>query len=429
VSASDNNVLVHVDRVSKRFCRSLRRSLWYGVQDIAHELSPFSRDGHYSIPSLRKDEFWAVSDVSFELRRGECLGLIGRNGAGKTTLLKMLNGLIKPDAGRIEMRGRVGALIALGAGFNPVLTGRENIYVNGSILGMSKKEITCRLDEIVEFAEISAFIDTPVQSYSSGMQVRLGFAIAAKLIKPDILFLDEVLAVGDLPFRVKCLNAVAELTQEAAVVFVSHSMPQVARICSNAMLLEHGAIRYSGNDVAHAIDLYLQEFEGGIAREVSNGQARLVSAEIIDEEGNRRTDTRVAYGARLTIRTEIAIEADISPVRINATLWNQEMRPVAELVKKDGANLTIDTTKGELLTCAFSLPAVHLSPGMYSLAIVIGHPTTQNILLRRDNALSFQVKTHKPCWADLLLPCDVLVTRARRDHDRRTYERVLVSST
>src|SRR5438034_3103829 len=420
-----DDVLVRVEGVSKKFCRSLKKSLWYGLRDMAAEAVGGSRNHD----RLRPDEFWAVNNVSFELRRGECLGLIGRNGAGKTTLLKMLNGLIKPDGGRIEMHGRVGALIALGAGFNPILTGRENIYVNGAVLGMSKKEITCKLDEIVEFAEIADSIDTPVQSYSSGMQVRLGFAIAAKLIKPDILFLDEVLAVGDLPFRVKCLNTVAELIQEAAVVFVSHSMPQVARISSNAMLLEHGAIRYSGNDVAHAIDLYLQEFESGIAREVSNGQARLVSAEIIDEEGNRRTDTRVAYGARLTIRTEIAIEADISPVRISATLWNQEMRPVAELVKKDGTNLTIDTTKGDLLTCAFSLPAVHLSPGMYSLAIVISHPTTQNILLRRDNALSFQVKTHKPCWADLLLPCDVLVTPARRDHDRRTYERVLVSST
>jgi lipopolysaccharide transport system ATP-binding protein len=429
VSMSENDLLVRVENVSKRFCRNLRRSLWYGIQDIAGEFNPLARNGDSSELPLRKHEFWAVEGVSLELRRGECLGLIGKNGAGKTTLLKMLNGLIKPDSGRIEMHGRVGALIALGAGFNPVLTGRENIYVNGSILGLSKKEITRKLDEIVEFAEVSAFIDTPVQSYSSGMQVRLGFAIAAKLIKPDILFLDEVLAVGDLPFRVKCLNAVAELTQEAAVVFVSHSMPQVARICSNAMLLEHGTIRYSGNDVTHAIDLYLQEFKGGIAREVSNGQARLVSAEIVDEQGNRRTDTQVGYGARLTIRTEIAIEADISPVRITATLWNQEMRPVAELVKKDGTNLIIDTTKGDLLTCTLSVPAVHLSPGIYSLTIIIGHPTTQNIVLRTDNVLSFQVKTHKPCWADILLPCDVLVTPVRQDYDRRTYERVFVSAT
>src|SRR5215471_12440095 len=155
----NSDVLVRVDRVSKKFCRSLKRSLWYGVTDTAADLL-----GGRSSDQLRTDEFWAVDNVSFELARGECLGLIGRNGAGKTTLLKMLNGLIKPDTGRIEMAGRVGALISLGAGFNPVLTGRENIYVNGSVLGLSTKEIDSKLPEIVEFAEVRDFIDTPVQS-------------------------------------------------------------------------------------------------------------------------------------------------------------------------------------------------------------------------------------------------------------------------
>jgi lipopolysaccharide transport system ATP-binding protein len=164
----DDDVLVRVENVSKKFCKSLKRSLWYGVKDIATELNPFGRvsDGlrvtsdergegekHLSVceAELRKDEFWAVKDVSFELRRGECLGLIGHNGAGKSTLLKMLNGIIKPDHGRIEMRGRVSALIELGAGFNPVLTGRENIYNKGAILGFTKKEIDEKFDEIVEF--------------------------------------------------------------------------------------------------------------------------------------------------------------------------------------------------------------------------------------------------------------------------------------
>ena len=161
-------------------------------------------------PPLRDGEFWAVNDVSFELRRGECLGLIGHNGAGKTTLLKMLNGLIKPDAGSITIRGRVGALIALGAGFNPILTGRENIYINGSVLGLSKKEIDGKIDEIIDFAEIGEFIDSPVQNYSSGMSVRLGFSIASSL-SPDVLILDEVLAVGDIGFVIKCLNRVRQL--------------------------------------------------------------------------------------------------------------------------------------------------------------------------------------------------------------------------
>jgi len=165
------DVLVQAAGVRKKFCRSFKRSLWYGLQDMASEVLG-RQAGH---ECLRPDEFWAVDDVSFELRRGECLGLIGHNGAGKTTLLKMLNGLIRPDQGRISMRGRVGALIALGAGFNPILTGRENIYVNGSVLGLTKAEIDAQIDEIIDVAEMRDFIDAPVQSYSSGMAVRLGF--------------------------------------------------------------------------------------------------------------------------------------------------------------------------------------------------------------------------------------------------------------
>jgi lipopolysaccharide transport system ATP-binding protein len=244
---SSADLLVKVDGVSKKFCRSLKRSLWYGVQDVAAELNPFarSRDEKERSEELREGEFWAVNDVSFELRRGECLGLIGRNGAGKTTLLKMLNGLIKPDRGHIEMRGRVGALIALGAGFNPILTGRENIYVNASVLGLAKGEINEKIDEIIDFAEIRDFIDAPVQSYSSGMQVRLGFAVATALA-PDVLILDEVLAVGDAAFRAKCYNRIVSLRKNAAVIFVTHSMEQVGRICDHSLLMSKGTAVYQG---------------------------------------------------------------------------------------------------------------------------------------------------------------------------------------
>lgn len=230
----DDEVLVRVENVSKKFCRSLKRSLWYGVQDAAIELT-----GRKSDHALRKDEFWAVKDVSFELRRGECLGLIGPNGAGKSTLLKMLNGLIKPNEGSITITGNVNALIALGAGFNPILTGRENIYVNASILGLSKVEIDAQIDEIIAFSEIEEFIDSPVQSYSSGMQVRLGFSIATAL-SPDILLLDEVLAVGDAKFRAKCYRRISELRRKAAIIFVSHHMEHVARICETSLVLNKG---------------------------------------------------------------------------------------------------------------------------------------------------------------------------------------------
>ena len=292
---SDSEILVKVEGISKKFCRSLKKSLWYGMQDIARELNPFMRtaesrkqkadtseqkaenrehksedsganakfrpsDLNFANDTLRSGEFWAVNDVAFELRRGECLCLIGRNGAGKTTLLRMLNGLIKPDAGRIEMRGRVGALIALGAGFNPILTGRENIYVNGSVLGLTKREIDEKVEDIIDFADIRDFIDTPVQSYSSGMQVRLGFAVATAL-EPDVLLLDEVLAVGDAAFRNKCYRRIVSLRKRAAVIFVTHNMEQVARICDRALVLSKGTVTCRGG-VAEGIAAYERLNEG-----------------------------------------------------------------------------------------------------------------------------------------------------------------------
>ena len=254
---SDAEPLVRVQGVSKKFCLSLKKSLLYGLQDIGNELLGRRHGGN---GTLRPKEFWAVHDVGFELRRGECLGLIGRNGAGKTTLLKMLNGLIKPDEGRIEMRGRVGALIALGAGFNPILTGRENIYVNASVLGLTRREIDAKMEEIIDFAEIGDFMDTPVQNYSSGMAVRLGFAVASSL-DPDILLVDEVLAVGDLGFRYKCFRRISELMDRAAVIFVSHDMASVARLSHRIMLLGQGQVQMLSDDCPAVIQRYNSLFK------------------------------------------------------------------------------------------------------------------------------------------------------------------------
>lgn len=263
-SKEGGEVLVRVANVRKKFCRSLKKSLWYGVKDIAHELNPFARQASgadpLQVPELREDEFWAVNDVSFELRRGECLGLIGHNGAGKTTLLKMLNGLIKPDAGQIEMRGRVGALIALGAGFNPILTGRENIYVNGSVLGLTKEEIDAKMESIIEFSEIRDFIDSPVQTYSSGMAVRLGFAIAAKT-EPDVLLLDEVLAVGDVGFQAKCFNTIAAFREQGvAFILVSHNMHQISRYADKILYMQKGATKHCG-DRDEGIRQFLEDMQ------------------------------------------------------------------------------------------------------------------------------------------------------------------------
>src|SRR5215468_10646621 len=237
-----SDVLIKVDHVQKKFCRSLKKSLWYGVQDICSEFVPLGTSKSRN-NELRAGEFLAVDDTSFAVRRGECLGLIGHNGAGKTTLLKMLSGLIKPDRGRIEMRGRVGALIALGAGFNPILTRRENIYVNATILGLRQKEIDAKLEDIIDFADIGDFIDTPAQSYSSGMQVRLGFAIATA-IEPEILLLDEVLAVGDMSFRAKCYNRIGRLQKNAATILVTHDMSYLSTVCNRILFMSHGKGTY-----------------------------------------------------------------------------------------------------------------------------------------------------------------------------------------
>jgi lipopolysaccharide transport system ATP-binding protein len=232
-----NSVIV-AEGLSKKFCRTFKRSLWYGVRDIGSELTGSRRKN----VRLRKDEFWALKDFNFELKQGELIGLIGPNGSGKTTLLRLLSGLIRPDQGEVTIRGEIRSLIALGAGFNPVLTGRENIYVNGAVLGLGKKKIDGLLDEIAEFSELKSFMDMPVQSYSSGMMVRLGFSIAVHM-KPDILLVDEVLAVGDATFRRKARRKMIELLHSGiSVIFVSHNMPLVSSLTSRCIYLDKGGV-------------------------------------------------------------------------------------------------------------------------------------------------------------------------------------------
>lgn len=247
--------LIMVDNLGKKFCRSLKRSLWYGVRDVASELTGQGRKTR----ELRKGEFWAVKDISFSVKRGETIGLIGRNGAGKTTLLRMLNGLIKPDRGTIQISGRMQALIALGAGFNPILTGRENIYVNASVLGIPKKEIDKKMDKIVAFSGIEEFMDTPVQNFSSGMTVRLGFSVAAHL-DPDILLVDEVLAVGDEGFQSKCMNKIGELKKNGtAILLVSHNMHTISTYSSRVILLNKGGME-SFDHTSKGIEAYRRLF-------------------------------------------------------------------------------------------------------------------------------------------------------------------------
>ncbi len=243
---------IRAQGVSKKFGLTLRQSMKYGLRDIGGKL--LGRQSHSG--ELREGEFWAVKDVGFELFSGEALGIMGVNGCGKTTLLRILNGVYAPDAGRVQMRGRVGALIAAGAGFAPMLSGRENVYVNGALLGLSTEEIDGLMDEIVAFAELGQFIDLPIKNYSSGMYVRLGFAVAA-LSSPDILLMDEVLAVGDLNFQKKCFDYILKLKRQGtAIILVSHSPGAIWAICDRGFFMDKGGVLVDGpvEDIIRAYD-------------------------------------------------------------------------------------------------------------------------------------------------------------------------------
>jgi lipopolysaccharide transport system ATP-binding protein len=394
----ENEVLIKVSGLSKKFCRSIKRSLWYGTKDM---LSAFSSS--VSEKTLRQDEFWALKDISFEVRRGECLGLIGHNGAGKSTLLKLLNGLIRPDAGSIEMRGRVGALIELGAGFSPLLSGRENVYINGSILGLSRDEIDEKYEEIVEFAELADFMDTPIQNYSSGMKVRLGFAIAAQ-VNPDILLIDEVLAVGDMGFTLKCFNQMDKLLKNTAIILVSHSIPQVARMATNLCVLEKGKSMFFGKDVAEGINLYYSKFGNKILNVESNSKAVLEKIWIEREDGIEETINEnfiVPSGMSINVFLKIKTYIEIKSPEIYIAFYDREQRNFAE-VNNFPLNLTDKSLKpNDEKVYQLQFGPMNLAQGLFSITVALGENDISNRenIFRIQSAIYFQVTNAHHGWA------------------------------
>jgi len=317
----EQDILLSVKNVSKKFCSSLKHTMLYGMQDIAQTALKLPTHSE----NLRPGEFWAVRDVCFELKKGECLGIIGPNGAGKTTLLKMLNGIFMPDVGSIEIRGRVGALIQLGAGFHPLLSGRENIYVNAAIMGMSKTEIDGKFDSIVTFAGIGNFLDSPVKYYSSGMYVRLGFAVAAHM-DPDVVLLDEVLAVGDIEFQEKCVRYMGKIcSSQKAVVVVSHSLYRVEVLCNRVLWLESGKVQILG-DTKEVIHAYLAAQEEKREKGVLDGSnvhdqaypIKIKKVELLDLKG--RVKEKFAFGEGMLVRiyceTKKRVEAPLFNLRV-----------------------------------------------------------------------------------------------------------------
>ena len=406
-SRAEDEVLVRVEGVSKKFCRSLKRSLWYGLCDIAGELSPFGRNPQPGSREaedgdLRDGEFYAVRDVSFQLRRGECLGIIGHNGAGKTTLLKILNGLIKPDTGRIEMNGRVGALIALGAGFNPILTGRENIYINGAVLGLRKAEVEQKIDEIIEFAEIREFIDMPVQSYSSGMAVRLGFSVASAL-RPDVLILDEVLAVGDIRFVVKCLNRLRSLVSRAAVILVSHNMQAVSGICSRVLLMDHGTVVADSPEPSRAIDLYHAAIEPAVTT-AGTGGVDILGSQLEGEALQRDRDKAVypqGTPGALLVAFEVRPGFGVAELQVNITDESGVPVVAVPVLDHNGAVRLFPEGKHEL---AIAFGSLELNAGSYCCTAVFRSPPDSRVLNRTEGLSAFLVSAPRSYGARIVRP-------------------------
>lgn len=300
-----DNYAIRVKNISKQYKITTTKYRHDTIRDLMVETikSAFGRNGR---PSAGEDSFWALKDVSFEVKRGEIVGMIGRNGAGKSTLLKVLSRITEPTEGYAEILGRVGSLLEVGTGFHSELTGRENIFLNGAIIGMRKEEIRRQFDAIVDFSEIGKFIDTPVKRYSSGMYVRLAFAVAAHL-KPEILMLDEVLSVGDLEFQRKCMTHAKNLQKSnATVLFVSHNMFAVRDLCTRVIYLSGGRIR-SDDKTEKVISLYERESALGTEMRVNSGRIKqaqqpiqIRNIEIFDNDGKVRTVFE--YGERMRVR-------------------------------------------------------------------------------------------------------------------------------
>ncbi|MEP2171030.1 ABC transporter ATP-binding protein [Polaribacter sp.] len=370
---TDNEVLVQVEGLSKKFCKELKTSLWYGVKDLLTGVR-----GSVNESILRPKEFWAVKDINFELRRGECLGLIGHNGAGKSTLLKILNGLINPDAGSVTIKGRVGALIELGAGFNPILSGRENIYNNGAILGFSRKEIDAKLDKIIAFAELEEFIDMPVQHYSSGMKVRLGFAVAAQM-EPDVLIIDEVLAVGDLGFRMKCLTRIGEMLKTTAVIFVSHSMPQVSRIANRILLMGKGEALVNSNNVSEGIEKYFQLFKNGDKITGGNGLIEIKAFNILDEKLNNINAEKdfvlLNHNCKYVFQLKLEVKKQVKNYFVNYSFIDKETKQVANFYSVFSDS--IFSNKGEVVISG-EIENFILGQGTYNIGVAVNEIKENN---------------------------------------------------
>jgi lipopolysaccharide transport system ATP-binding protein len=342
-------------------------------------------------------DFWALKEVSFEIKRGDVLGIIGKNGAGKSTLLKVLSQITKPSSGKIEINGRIASLLEVGTGFHPELTGRENIYLNGTILGMTRKEVKEKFDEIVEFSGVQKFIDTPVKHYSSGMYVRLAFAVAAHL-EPEILIIDEVLAVGDAEFQKKCMGKMKEVAGKGrTVLFVSHNLSAVASLCNKGIVLNQGSLEFTGS-ASEAINFYhamTKKQQLAVNTDLENEHIKVNSFSIEPLEGDLIT---VASG----IRFELHFENKRPNETIDSTI---ELRTIDDTIVFHRGTFIDESKASKIGSYKVSgvIEANTLNAGSYHFNLIFGLNSTY-LLLHCPEILSFDVENSEDENGFKLLP-------------------------
>ena len=392
--ANNSDNILEVNGVSKVFCRNLKRAMRYGMYDLGKEV--IGRGADRADGELRHGEFYSVRNADFHIGPGECVALIGPNGAGKSTMLKMINGLIKPDRGEIRIKGKIGALIELGTGFNPILSGRENVYINAAVLGMSKREVDEVFDEIVDFAELHDVMEAPVKTYSSGMRIRLGFSVAANL-RPQLLLIDEVLAVGDVGFRMKCFKHLRTLVSNGvSIILVTHAIGMLQRVATRSVVFNRGRIVHDGElDAGCAVyeeilgaseRVRTERLQAGTSRE-----AEISEVAVVNTSGVAQTEFET--GDSLTLEILLKSKKKIENARVIVALNSPSIGTVSSVsTTYQEVRFDVDPAihpNGRMISLSFK--ALPLLLGAYHFNISLFGPETTEFFHRRSGCGNFRI--------------------------------------
>jgi lipopolysaccharide transport system ATP-binding protein len=363
-----SDTVIRVENLGKKYVLGYKQERYTSLRDVIANRSKalFNPSQSKSKIQSNRDEFWALKDLSFEIKQGETVGIIGRNGAGKSTLLKVLSRITEPTKGRINIKGRIASLLEVGTGFHPELTGRENIYLNGAILGMSKAEIQRKFDEIVAFAEVEKFLDTPVKRYSSGMYVRLAFAIAVHL-EPEILVVDEVLAVGDAQFQKKCLNKMSEVGKQGrTILFVSHNMSAIRSLCTVGLVLSKGTLKDIG-EINEVTDRYLADIERFNS---SNTTIETKSFHVNEVKVYTPANPVIKTFDSVNIKIKFSGKEEVIEPDVYISICSLDGQRILGLNFRDFQEIPL-LSAGIVAEVAFSIDSLPLLPGQYQIEVQI----------------------------------------------------------